>query len=124
VAERSTLDLDLEKLGGFIRAQRKIAGFSLRQLSEVANVSSAYLSQLERGRHEPSVRVLLALARSLGVSADSLLTYLGLAADETTAVEQDVLSESVEVAIAADPRLSDEQRRALLSVYRSYVERQ
>lgn len=122
MARRGALNLDLEKLGDFIHAQRKVAGFSLRQLSEVADVSTAYLSQLERGQHEPSVRVLLALARALGVSADSLLTYLGFTDDRAAAASTTHgPPPTVETAIADDPRLTDDQRDVLLSVYRSYV---
>ena len=44
-------------LGGFIRAQRQMANLSLRQLSALTEVSNPYLSQVERGRHDPSVRV-------------------------------------------------------------------
>jgi transcriptional regulator with XRE-family HTH domain len=40
-------------LGGFIRAQQ-MSNLSLRQLSELAAVSNPYLSQVERGLHDPS----------------------------------------------------------------------
>ena len=39
---------------------------SLRELSTLTNVSNAYLSELERGLHEPSLRVLRAIASALG----------------------------------------------------------
>ena len=42
-------------LGGFIRAQRQMANLSLRQLSAMTKVSNPYLSQVERGLHEPSL---------------------------------------------------------------------
>ena len=44
-------------LGGFIRAQRQTANLSLRKLSALTEVSNPYLSQVDRGPHEPSVRV-------------------------------------------------------------------
>jgi hypothetical protein len=40
-------------LGGFIRAQRQTANLSLRQLSALTEVSNPYLSQVDRGLHEP-----------------------------------------------------------------------
>jgi transcriptional regulator with XRE-family HTH domain len=46
--------------GAFIRAQRTLANLSLRQLAELTRASNPYLSQVERGLHEPSVRVLRA----------------------------------------------------------------
>ena len=104
-------------LGGFIRAQRQMANLSLRQLSALTEVSNPYLSQVERGLHEPSVRVLRSIADALNVSAETLFEQAGLIS--RTAKLDD---EATETAIRADRRLTEPQRRALLSVYRSYVE--
>ena len=104
-------------LGNFIRAQRQLANLSLRQLSALTEVSNPYLSQVERGLHEPSVRVLRSIASALNVSAETLLNQAGLFSD-TEKFDR----EATESAIRADLRLTESQRRALLSVYRSYVE--
>jgi transcriptional regulator with XRE-family HTH domain len=109
----------LAALGASIRAQRMAYGLSLRELAEQTGVSNAYLSQVERGRHEPSLTVLSAVARALGVSLESLLARVGLLDPE----RPDVTAPDTEAAIAADPRLSEPQRIALLSVYRSFVPR-
>ncbi|MGO9559725.1 MAG: helix-turn-helix domain-containing protein [Acidimicrobiales bacterium] len=103
-------------LGDFIRAQRQMANLSLRQLSELTAVSNPYLSQVERGLHEPSVRVLKSIATALNVSAETLLQQAGLIND--AAPDED----ATESAIKADKRLTAAQRRALLGVYRSYIE--
>jgi transcriptional regulator with XRE-family HTH domain len=105
-------------LGSFIRAQRQMANLSLRQLSALTEVSNPYLSQIERGLHEPSMRVLKSIAEALNVSAETLLTQAGLV-NEATGDEQ--VGETTEAAIRSDRRLSEAQKRALLSVYRSYV---
>ena len=47
-----------EVLGAFIREQRKRANLSLRQLAERTSLSTPDPSQVERGLHPPSVRVL------------------------------------------------------------------
>ena len=104
-------------LGSFIRAQRQMANLSLRQLSALTQVSNPYLSQIERGLHEPSVRVLKSIADALNLSAETFFEQAGLI--EGTG-KPDV--ETTESAIRADLRLTEAQRRALLSVYRSYVE--
>ena len=104
-------------LGSFIRAQRQMANLSLRQLSALTEVSNPYLSQIERGLHEPSVRVLKSIADALNVSAETLFEQAGLIKGTG---KPDV--ETTESAIRADLRLTEAQRRALLSVYRSYVE--
>jgi transcriptional regulator with XRE-family HTH domain len=110
----------LEALGGFIRSQRKLANLSLRDLADRTRVSNPYLSQIERGLHEPSVRVLKAIAEALNVSAETLLAQAGLLEDEQDG-DGDGREAATENAIRADPDLTDEQKTALLAVYRSYV---
>jgi transcriptional regulator with XRE-family HTH domain len=104
-------------LGSFIRAQRQMANLSLRQLSALTEVSNPYLSQIERGLHEPSVRVLKSIADALNVSAETLFEQAGLVSDTDKSDD-----DATERAIRADRRLTGPQRRALLSVYRSYIE--
>jgi transcriptional regulator with XRE-family HTH domain len=112
-------------LGGFIRAQRQLANLSLREMASMTSVSNAYLSQVERGLHQPSLKVLRSIADALQLSTDQLLTQAGWARgaegaeDEASAAPPTVTTED---AIRADPRLSPEQRTALLGVYRSFVE--
>jgi hypothetical protein len=75
--------------------------------------------------HEPSVRVLKSIARALNLSAETLLAQAGLLEDEHAQGDDDTGEgeepRSTELAIRADARLSDEQKEALLAVYRSYV---
>lgn len=117
------MDLDeaarkqLESLGTFIRDRRKAAEYSLRDLAEKANVSNPYLSQIERGLHTPSVRVLKAIATALNVSAESLLVQAGLLEGDPDMTA----GPSVEDAVRSDPLLTDDQKAAILAVYRSYV---
>lgn len=111
-------------LGDFIRAQRQMANLSLRQLSILAEVSNPYLSQVERGLHEPSVRVLRSIADALNVSAETLLEQAGLLNNDKAGDENGGKADvdATERAIRTDRALSESQRRALLSVYRSYVD--
>ena len=118
----------LEALGALIRAQRTTAGLSLRDLAERTSVSNAYLSQIERGLHEPSISVLDAIAAALDVPLETLLTRAGLLAPErggaagrTGTGRGAALVRDTEAAILADPELSEPQRVALLSIYRSFV---
>ena len=57
-----------EVLGAFIRNQRQLANLSLRQLASMTSLSNPYLSQVERGLHQPSVRVLKAISDALNLS--------------------------------------------------------
>jgi transcriptional regulator with XRE-family HTH domain len=103
-------------LGAFIRSQRELANLSLRQMAALADISNPYLSQIERGLHEPSVHVLRSIAQALNLSAETLLAQAGLL-DGSDGRSPGI--DTVE-AIRSDTRLTDQQRQALLAVYRSY----
>jgi transcriptional regulator with XRE-family HTH domain len=57
---------------------RKKRGLLLREAAEQAEISAAYLSQIENGHRAPSANVLMRLAPVLGVSVDALLRSAGL----------------------------------------------
>lgn len=103
-------------LGRAIRTQRQLAKLSLRDLAALTDVSNAYLSQIERGMHEPSVRVLRSIAEALDLPADTLLREAGLLDEEDEPADD----ASAESAIRGDPNLTGAQKEALLAVYRSY----
>jgi transcriptional regulator with XRE-family HTH domain len=109
-------------LGAFIRSQRELARLSLRQLAELTSLSHPYLSQVERGLHQPSVRVLKLLAEALNVSAETLLMQAGLLSgndeDDTGGART---TEQVTALIRGDKRLTDAQKAALLAVYDSML---
>lgn len=115
----------VEALGQLIHAQRKLAKLSLRELAALSDLSNAYLSQLERGLHQPSIRVLSQLARGLGVPPETLLRQAGLLDEAAAEAEEGSAPSpaeavSAEAAILSDPNLTDAQREALLAVYRSF----
>ena len=111
-----------EALGSFIRAQRKMANLSLRQLAELTSLSNPYLSQLERGLHQPSVRVLKLISDALNVSAETLLAEAGLINPASPGEDsKGAWSASTEATIRADERLSENQKAALIAVYRSML---
>jgi transcriptional regulator with XRE-family HTH domain len=104
------------ELGEFIRVQRRLADLSLRQLADLADVSNAYLSQLERGLYSPSAQVLKGLADALDLSAEELYRRAGLLGDDDGGKPA-----SVEDAIRLAEELSPEQKDALLRVYRGFL---
>ncbi|MGH9265435.1 MAG: helix-turn-helix domain-containing protein [Acidimicrobiales bacterium] len=110
-----------EALGNFLRSQRRLANLSLREMAERTKISNAYLSQIERGMHAPSVRVLRSIAQALDLSAEAMMAQAGLRDDEAAPAEGKVEPRSTESAIRADSKLTDDQKEALLSVYRSYL---
>jgi transcriptional regulator with XRE-family HTH domain len=115
-------DKQMEALGAFIRSQRQLANLSLRQLAELTSLSNPYLSQLERGMHQPSVRVLKLISGALNISAEMLLAQAGLI-DQASGAGADSgrPADPVVAAIQAQNRLDEEQKAALLTVYRNML---
>lgn len=117
-------DTQRDALGAFIREQRKKANLSLRQLAELTSLSNPYLSQVERGLHQPSVRVLKAISDALNLSAESLMAQAGLIDAIASPAEDGADLKAAlptEEAIRADQRLSEDQKAALIAVYRSML---
>jgi len=116
VADDDVVADPLVDLGAFIRAQREIARMSVRKLAELADVSNPYLSQIERGMRRPSAEILQQLADALRISAESLYVRAGFLRPETER------GRTVAEAIERDPDLTEDQKRALLNVYRSFID--
>ncbi|HEY8081270.1 MAG TPA: helix-turn-helix transcriptional regulator [Acidimicrobiales bacterium] len=103
----------LADLGGFIREQRENARLSMRRLSELADVSNPYLSQIERGLRRPSAEILQQIAKGLKISAETLYVRAGILDPQQ--------HEGLEHAILHDHRLTSAQKDAMLGVYHSFV---
>jgi transcriptional regulator with XRE-family HTH domain len=112
---RHGVETRLAELGEFIRSQRETASMSVRRLADLAGVSNPYLSQIERGLRRPSAEILQQLASALKISVESLYVRAGLLS------EPNLAEPSVREAIGRDPRLSPDQKTALLNVYDSFV---
>jgi len=121
----SQWDAQMEAFGSFIRSQRKLANLTLRQLAEMTSLSNPYLSELERGMHQPSVRVLKQLSDALHLSAEMLLAEAGLLdPDRGNGSNPGSEPSGVEHAIKTDGTLDDSQKAALLAVYQSMTRSQ
>lgn len=104
-------------MGAFIRSQRELAKMSLRELSRVTQVSNAYLSQIERGKHDPTLRVLVQIGDALKLTVEEMLeTGAGHAGTDSG-----VPIGGVEAAVRSDQVLTMAEKEALVAVYRSYV---
>jgi transcriptional regulator with XRE-family HTH domain len=101
-------------LGDFIREQRQGARLSLRKLSDMAQISNPYLSQIERGLRKPSAEILQQLAKALRISAETLYIQAGI-------LDERHPEGDLEAAIHAEFNLSETQKRALVQVYRSFL---
>jgi transcriptional regulator with XRE-family HTH domain len=115
-------DSQMQALGAFIRDKRQMANLSLRQLAERTKLSNPYLSQIERGLHQPSVRVIRLISDALNVSTETLLAQAGLLHKEGTDEHRNgAAPPDIETAIKAEQRLTDAQKSALIAVLRSML---
>lgn len=96
------------RIGGQVRSAREEADMTQEQLAEALDVSTQYISDLERGVVGASVSTLRSICVELGVSADFLL--LGSAdSDRSTAFR------------SLTAGLNCEQFDLLMDIVRSYV---
>jgi transcriptional regulator with XRE-family HTH domain len=101
------LDED-QRVAAWIRTYRQRRNLTLAQLSELSGISAGHLSRLENGTRTPTVRLLLQLARALGVSVGTLVgepqdqntAYVSRRTDRKTITTGDTVLQSL-----ADPAL-------------------
>lgn len=63
----------VQLLGANVRRYRKLKGMTQEQLAHEVGMERSYISDLERGTRNPSVRALGRLAEALSVSPMQLL---------------------------------------------------
>lgn len=68
-----------EALGKRLRATREEQGGRLVDVAEKAGISPQYLSEIERGRKEPSSEMIAAVSGALEIGLDDLL--IGIAGE-------------------------------------------
>jgi transcriptional regulator with XRE-family HTH domain len=65
-------DKGLRQFGRNISRLRSEAGLSQDRLAEKADLDRTYLSGIERGVRNPGIKVVIRIARALGVSVEQL----------------------------------------------------
>ena len=99
-----------ESIGERLRRLRTERGLSQRELS-TPGVSYAYISRIEAGARQPSVKALRKIAAKLGVSVEYLETGFELA--PTSARELVLADAELRLRLDDDPALQEEVRRVL-----------
>jgi len=61
------------RLGNRVRALRKARGWTQVEMAEMLGVDRSYLSEIETGKKDPSLRVLKTIADGFGLSLSKLL---------------------------------------------------
>jgi len=67
-----------EMIGSRIKELRSRKGFTQEQLSERMNINSKYLSNIERGKENPTLNILINLAESLDVELADIFNFVQL----------------------------------------------
>src|SRR3954451_7036422 len=80
-----TTTLLREVIGDVLRHARTTQSRTLRDVSAAARVSLGYLSEVERGRKEPSSELLASICTALGVSLAEVLREVS---DDMAAIER------------------------------------
>ena len=62
--------------GVALQKARQEAGLSQEALAELAGLDRSYISLLEQGKRQPSIRVLFQLSDAMGISATSFIDTL------------------------------------------------
>jgi transcriptional regulator with XRE-family HTH domain len=106
-------------LGAIIRSQREMAAVPLRRFAMAVGISAPYLSQIELGIRAPSDAVLTAIAESLQTSADELYSEAGFIEPSENS---DADGASLEASIETATELTAAQRRAMIEIYRGFVD--
>jgi transcriptional regulator with XRE-family HTH domain len=65
-------DRALDRFAGNVLRRREAKGFSQDKLAEQADLDRTYISGIERGLRNPSLRIICRLAKALGVSVSEL----------------------------------------------------
>ncbi|WP_150460306.1 helix-turn-helix domain-containing protein [Nesterenkonia ebinurensis] len=65
-----------EVLGARLRRLRKLRGLTLTELAARSGVSAQYLSEIERGRKEPSSEMIAAITGALGLTLVELTSHV------------------------------------------------
>lgn len=91
-------------LGQRVRRAREALGLKQQELADEVRVTPQHISRIELGQTDPSVRTLVRVSRTLGVTTDYLLTG------------REVMPLSATGAIRAEPWISAAGKRHLIGV--------
>lgn len=73
LATNRKVNLTMDELGTRIKCLRKKSGYSLRQFGKICNLSHSYISDIEKGRTNPSLQTLQTIANKLNTNMSYLL---------------------------------------------------
>lgn len=82
------MKINYSLIGGHIRDIRSAKGLTQAELAEKIDVSTPFISKIERGVKHPSLETLISIASSLGTTIDVLL--LGNQSEDRTIYQKEL----------------------------------
>lgn len=64
-----------EAIGARVRSEREAQGISQSRFAAMVGVDQTYLSRLEQGRGNPTIRTLAKIAKGLGLEVGDLVDF-------------------------------------------------
>ena len=103
-------------IGATLRRIRLDAGRTLREVSRDANISMPYLSEIERGRKEPSSEILAGICGALGLTLLDLLNEVRVETQFAEGVVVDLTASTGSVTAIAAGRATQGANEVALAV--------
>lgn len=92
-------------IGKFLKNARNLQGLTQKQLADTMGYSSAqYISNIERGKCDVSINVLIKLASTLD-ALDSLPRYYRVYKSQKINVDMDVIESTIKSTLGVTPSL-------------------
>lgn len=104
--------MDKSALGQKLRDARQQKDYTLQALAEIADISSVYLGEIERGLKMPSLNIFIKLIEALDVSADRILR------DELTSGKEYIYDEITQKL----KNLTPKQRKTAADILDAYLQ--
>jgi len=103
-------------IGAALRRIRLDAGRTLREVSRDANISMPYLSEIERGRKEPSSEILAGICAALGLTLLDLLNEVSFETQLAEVVVVDLTASTGSVTAISAGRAAERASEVALAV--------
>jgi len=103
-------------IGAALRRIRLDDGRTLREVSRAANISMPYLSEIERGRKEPSSEILAGICAALGLTLLDLLNEVSVETQFAEGVVVDLTASTGSVTAIAAGRATERANEVALAV--------
>ena len=103
-------------IGAALRRIRLDEGRTLREVSGAANISMPYLSEIERGRKEPSSEILAGICAALGLTLLDLLNEVSVETQFAEGVVVDLTASTGSVTAIAAGRATERANEVALAV--------